>query len=126
MYGHAFEAFRLMVTDPETVLSAVASNTPDGIFLDEHVQNALVKDIRRRMTPQPLKIRADVEITCFEYDGIEHIRAALYAAEAVSTEHCIVKVSLVASPLYVFTTQTAEKNVGLDIITHAISAASVS
>jgi hypothetical protein len=34
------------------------------------------------MTPQPLKVRADVEMTCFTYDGIEHIKAAIRAAEA--------------------------------------------
>ena len=33
------------------------------------------------MTPQPLKIRADVELTCFHYDGIEHIKDAMRAAE---------------------------------------------
>lgn len=50
------------------------------------VREALLKNIKRRMTPQPLKIRADVELTCFQYDGIEHIRAAMRAAEATSTE----------------------------------------
>ena len=126
LYGHAFEAFRLMVTDAENVLNKVASVASDRVILEDHVKKALIKDIRRRMTPQPLKIRADVEITCFGYDGIEHIRTALRAAEAVSTEDCAVKVSLVASPLFVFTTQTAEKNVGVDAITRAISAATVS
>lgn len=115
-----------MVTDPENVLNKVASIAPERMILEDHVQKALIKDIRRRMTPQPLKIRADVEITCFGYDGIEHIRKALRAAEAVSTEDCAVKVSLVASPLYVFTTQTADKNVGVEAITKAISASTVS
>lgn len=128
LYGHAFEAFRLMVTDPDIVLNKAAeiSSTKDGIVLEEHVKAALLKDIRRRMTPQPLKIRADVEITCFEYDGVEHIRTALRAAEAISSEECSVNVSLVASPLYVFTTQTADKNVGIKAITDAICAATES
>jgi hypothetical protein len=47
-----------------------------------------MKNIKRRMTPQPLKIRADVELTCFHYDGIEHIKKAMRAAEATSTEDC--------------------------------------
>ena len=45
------------------------------------VKDALLKNIKRRMTPQPLKIRADVELTCFHYDGIEHIKDAMRAAE---------------------------------------------
>jgi len=66
-----------------------------------------------------------VEITCFNYDGVEHIRAALQKAEGVSNDSCDIKVSLVASPLYVFTTQTADKEVGIELILKAISAASV-
>ncbi len=38
-------------------------------------------NIKRRMTPQPLKIRADVELTCFAYDGVERIRDAMRAAQ---------------------------------------------
>ena len=37
------------------------------------------------MTPQPLKIRADVEMTCFEYDGVMRIQDAMRAAAATST-----------------------------------------
>lgn len=50
------------------------------------VHDGLLKNIKRRMTPQPVKIRADVELTCFQYDGIEHIKAAMKAAEAQGTE----------------------------------------
>ena len=38
------------------------------------VKEELVKIIRRRMTPQPLKIRADIELKCFQYDGVLHIK----------------------------------------------------
>ncbi len=55
-------------------------------MLTEPVRDALLKNIKRRMTPQPLKIRADVELTCFQYDGIERIKDAMRAAEATSTE----------------------------------------
>ena len=40
----------------------------------EEVKEALVKNIRRRMTPQPLKIRADIEMKCFQFDGVLHIK----------------------------------------------------
>lgn len=115
-----------MVTQPETVFQNVQSNSEHEEVIGDHIKMALLKDIRRRMTPQPLKIRAEVEITCFEYDGIEHIKTALKAAETVSGTKCDVKVSLVASPLYVFTTQTADKDLGMLAVSQAISAASVS
>lgn len=67
------------------------------------------------MTPQPLKIRADVELTCFAYDGVERIRDAMRAAEAASTEDCPVRMKLVAPPLYVLTTQTLDKSKGIEV-----------
>lgn len=115
-----------MVTQPETVFQNVQSNSEEEEAIGDHIKMALLKDVRRRMTPQPLKIRAEVEITCFEYDGIEHIKAALKTAEKVSGTECDVKVSLVASPLYVFTTQTADKDSGILAVNQAISAASES
>lgn len=42
--------------------------------MTEPVKDALVKNIRRRMTPQPLKIRADIELKCFQFDGVLHIK----------------------------------------------------
>lgn len=75
-----------------------------------------MKNIKRRMTPQPVKIRADVELTCFHYDGIEHIKAAMRAAEASGNEECIVKMKLVAPPLYVLNTQTLDKVKGVEVL----------
>jgi hypothetical protein len=60
------------------------------------VHEALLKNIKRRMTPQPVKIRADVELTCFAYDGlvkaaylvITTIQISLLAgARGVAEEH---------------------------------------
>jgi translation initiation factor 2 subunit 1 len=49
----------------------------EGIDLESEVKKSLVDNIKRRLTPQPLKIRADVEVTCFHYEGIDAIKAAL-------------------------------------------------
>lgn len=46
------------------------------------VKDALVKNIRRRMTPQPLKIRADVEMKCFQFDGVLHIKVLFFTPVA--------------------------------------------
>ena len=120
-YGHCFEAFKHMVDDPDKVLDELKK--PDGSpAVNDEVKNALVKDIRRRMTPQPLKIRADVELTCFAYDGVLHIKEAMRAAEAVSTEECKVKISLVASPLYVVSAQTLDKDFGVKLVDQAVEA----
>ena len=86
------------------------------------VREALLLNIRRRMTPQPLKIRADVELTCFGYDGVLHIKDAMRAAQALSHDDCIVKMKLVAPPLYVLTTSTLEKDAGIKLLEAATAA----
>lgn len=124
LYGHAFEAFKQMVVDQDEVISKlgdVASLSGDGEVLD-----ALMKNIRRRMTPQPVKFRADVEVTCFHYGGIEHIKSAMRAAEEAGTEVCPVKMKLVAPPLYVLTTQTLERSKGVEVLEEACEACRVS
>jgi translation initiation factor 2 alpha subunit (eIF-2alpha) len=39
------------------------------------------------MTPQPLKIRADVEMKCFQFDGVLHIKV-LFATLLPSMQVC--------------------------------------
>mmetsp|Transcript_37660 Transcript_37660/g.60425 ORF Transcript_37660/g.60425 Transcript_37660/m.60425 type:complete len:329 (-) Transcript_37660:702-1688(-) len=128
-YGHAFEAFKHMVSSPDAILAELTRPDASGAMVpavDDAVKDALTKDIRRRMTPQPLKIRADVELTCFAYDGVLHIKEAMRAAAKVSQGECKVKVSLVASPLYVITTQTLDKDFGVKLVDAAVEAATAS
>mmetsp|Transcript_16062 Transcript_16062/g.48156 ORF Transcript_16062/g.48156 Transcript_16062/m.48156 type:complete len:326 (+) Transcript_16062:237-1214(+) len=124
MYGHAFDAFKIMVQDPDTVFNKLVEvNGGEPIeVLTEGVKDTIMKNIRRRMTPQPVKIRADVELTCFAYDGILHIQDAMRAAEKESTEDCPVKMKLVAPPLYVLTTNTLDKVQGVEVLTKACEA----
>lgn len=49
------------------------------------VKEALVKDIRRRMISQELKIRADVEMKCFQFDGVLHIKVMFVLVTAYGT-----------------------------------------
>ncbi|AGO11997.1 AaceriAGR320Wp [[Ashbya] aceris (nom. inval.)] len=112
-YGHAYDAFKLSIVD-ETVWEGV--EPPSAEIFEE-----LKQYISRRLTPQAIKIRADVEVSCFSYEGIEAIKEALKAAEATSTEQMQVKVKLVAAPLYVITTQALDKNQGIEALNHAIS-----
>ena len=76
----------------------------DGIEIDESVRKELEANIARRLTPQPVKIRADVEVSCFGYEGIDAVKNALREGESVSTENIPIKIKLVAPPLYVLVT----------------------
>uniref|UniRef100_A0A5B7BJJ4 Putative eukaryotic translation initiation factor 2 subunit alpha-like n=1 Tax=Davidia involucrata TaxID=16924 RepID=A0A5B7BJJ4_DAVIN len=132
-YGHAFEAFKSIVNDPDSVLNSLTREVkeigPDGQEvtklvppMSEEVKDALVKNIRRRMTPQPLKIRADIEMKCFQFDGVLHIKAAMHKAEAAGNKDCPVKIKLVAPPSYVLNTQTLDKEQGISVLNKAITA----
>ncbi|KAI9110705.1 hypothetical protein K1719_018143 [Acacia pycnantha] len=132
-YVHAFEAFKIIVTDPDSVLNSLTREVkevgPDGQevtkvvpAVSEAVKDALVKNIRRRMTPQPLKIRADIEMKCFQFDGVLHIKEAMRNAAAAGNNDCPVKIKLVAPPLYVLTTQTLDKEQGILVLKEAVDA----
>ncbi|XP_073305247.1 eukaryotic translation initiation factor 2 subunit alpha homolog [Primulina huaijiensis] len=132
-YGHAFEAFKLVVNDPDSILDSLTREVkevePSGQeitkvvpALSEDVKDSLVKNIRRRMTPQPLKIRADIEMKCFQFDGVLHIKEAMRKAEAAGNKDCPVKIKLVAPPAYVLNTQTLDKEQGISVLNKAIEA----
>jgi translation initiation factor 2 subunit 1 len=111
-YGHSFDAFKLSITDP-SIFDEIEAPSDD--ILEE-----LKLYISRRLTPQAIKVRADVEVSCFAYEGIDAIKEALKAAESVSTEQMQVKAKLVAAPLYVILVQALDKNQGIALLQVAI------
>ena len=127
-HGHAFDAFRHMVTNADAFFTElVASGGAEAeASITAPVRDALTRDIKRRMTPTPLKLRADVELTCFQYDGVLQIQEAMRAGERQGVEGVAVKVKLVAPPLYVLTSQTLHKDKGLRVLGDAIEAMAAS
>ena len=63
----------------------------------------------RRLTPQPIELRADIELTCYTPAGIDAIKKALRAGEKQSNEAVPIKAKLVAPPLYVLSTNSTDK-----------------
>jgi translation initiation factor 2 subunit 1 len=112
-YGHAYDAFKMAIADAEAVF--------EGLEMSDVVRNELMTNIRRRLTPQPVKIRADIEVTCFGYEGIDAVKRALKEAETCSTEACEIKVKLVAPPLYVMLTTSLDKKAGIELLEKAIT-----
>ncbi|WFD38576.1 uncharacterized protein MJAP1_001535 [Malassezia japonica] len=111
-YGHSYDAFKLSVTEAAKVF--------DGLQIDEDVRRELEANIARRLTPQPVKIRADVEVSCFGYEGIDAVKEALRAGEALSTETIPIKIKLVAPPLYVLVTHSTDKQGGIALLEQAL------
>lgn len=110
-YVHCYDVFKMGITD-ESVF--------EGLDITPEILASVQTHIRRRLTPQPIKIRADIEVTCFTYEGIEAIREALKAGQDVGSEEVPVKVKLIAPPMYVMTTSTLDKQKGIQKLQEAI------
>lgn len=106
----AYDAFKQAVQDPSIF---------DECGLDEETKTVLLNNIRQKLMLQSVKIRADIEVSCYSYEGIEAVKKALRAGMEVSTEQMPVKINLIAPPLYVVTTSTPEKQEGIALLEEA-------
>jgi len=111
--GGAYEAFKHAVTEP-TIL--------DECDLDEKTKEVLITNINRRMMTQAVKVRSDIEVSCYGYEGIDAIKEALRQGVKLSTEELPIKVNLIAPPLYVVTMTTLDRDGALDAIGRANNA----
>ncbi len=115
-YKHAYDAFKMALS---------ADNTED-IFeccpekIEDDMKSMILAYVKRRLAPQPVKVRADVEVTCFTYEGIDAIRDALLAGESKGTADAPVRIKLIAPPMYVMTSMTLDKELGVETLTAAI------
>jgi translation initiation factor 2 alpha subunit (eIF-2alpha) len=48
-------------SDPNSVFT--------GLDIADDMKSDLLNTIKRRMTPQAMRIRADIEVTCYGYEG---------------------------------------------------------
>ncbi|CAB3407831.1 unnamed protein product [Caenorhabditis bovis] len=107
----SYDAFKKAIIDP-TVL--------DECDISPEIREKLLEDIRKRLTPQAVKIRADIEVSCFAYEGIDAVKNALIAGKECSTEVFPIKINLIAAPHFVVTTQTLDREGGLAAVNHAL------
>lgn len=112
-YGHAYDAFKLVLTDPEQDIF-------EGLNVDEETQKIILTYVKRRLASQPVKIRADIEVTCFTYDGIDAIKEGLLEGEAKGTPDAPVMIKLIAPPMYVMTCVTLDKDLGVETLNKSI------
>ncbi len=121
-YGHAYDAFKLALS------SDSEGNIFDGLIISEDIKQDIINNIKRKLAPQPVKVRADIEVTCFKYEGVDAIKEALMSGEAVGTSDFSVKIKLIAPPLFYLTCMTLDKDAGvallqksIDVITESIT-----
>lgn len=109
--GASYDAFKHAVTNPEIL---------NECEIDDITKEKLLENIRRRLTPQAVKIRSDIEVACYEYEGVDAVKEALKCGLNMSTEDMPIKINLIAPPLYVITTNTLERADGLTKLTEVL------
>jgi translation initiation factor 2 subunit 1 len=122
-YGHAYDAFKLALAD-EAIAGmgdTVKKDPFSGLEIPPDMLDELKTYIRRRLAPQPIKVRADVEVSCFTYEGIDAIKDALLSGMECGTENSPIKVKLIAPPIYVLSTTTLDKDAGVALLNRAIA-----
>lgn len=111
-HGHAYEAFKiLMSTRKEEVMST--------LDIDDKIKEKLMENIQRRLQTQAVRLRAKVDVSCYEYAGIDAVKEALMAGLAASTEDVDIKIKLIAPPSYALVTTCIDKTIGIKKIDEA-------
>ncbi|CAH7669013.1 translation initiation factor 2, alpha subunit [Phakopsora pachyrhizi] len=82
-YSHAFDAFKLSISKPDTVFG--------DLNIPESMMTHLKSNIAQRLALQTVKVRAEIEARCFSYSGIDAIWNALKLGELISTESVPIK-----------------------------------
>jgi translation initiation factor 2 subunit 1 len=112
-YGHAFDALQVAVSDPDSIFK--------GMDMTEAELTELTSFVKLKMAPQPLRIRADIQVTCVAFEGVEAIRAALLTAESFGDDKVPIKVQLIAPPLYLILATTLDKVSGMERMNAAVA-----
>eukprot|EP00756_Hemistasia_phaeocysticola_P005585 Hpha_TRINITY_DN13406_c0_g2::TRINITY_DN13406_c0_g2_i1::g.130938::m.130938/K03237/EIF2S1; translation initiation factor 2 subunit 1 len=112
-YSSAYEAFKTGNASPEKVFGP--------LNLHPELYTLLVKDIQERLKANPHRIRADIELTCFAYEGIDAVKDVLLQGQRMGTESCPLKITLTACPHYVLRVQSLDKEEAFAIIRKAIT-----
>lgn len=92
----------------------------DECGLEENVKELLLTHIKRRLMPQAVKVRSDIEVGCYAYEGVDAVKDALRAGIACGTEEMPIKINLIAPPRYVVTTTTLDKEGGIALLNEAL------
>jgi len=118
----AHEAFKKHVNEEINMWELVDWTQP-GTDLTPHAEK-LKADIeiclKRRLITQALRMRAKVDVSCSEFEGIDAIKESLLKAMEASTEECDVKAQLIACPTFMLTCTCRDKTLGFETLNKAL------
>jgi len=114
-YKHPFDALKLFANDGEDIFGS----HPEPVSDELKVQ--LRKIAQQRMAVQPVKLGAQMEVTCYSFAGIEDIKRALHAGLDASDGNDV-KIQLISSPAYLVWLSTIDEDKGKQVLLDVIAA----
>jgi len=110
-YKASYNCFKQAVDDPSILAK---------LDITDEQREMLLKTICQRLTPQAQKLRSEMEVTCYSYEGVDAIKAALRKGLEHSTEQVPIKITLTAPPIFVMTTMTNDRKQGAEKMNEAM------
>eukprot|EP01063_Lacrimia_lanifica_P002952 TRINITY_DN1159_c3_g1_i1.p1 TRINITY_DN1159_c3_g1~~TRINITY_DN1159_c3_g1_i1.p1 ORF type:complete len:326 (+),score=204.24 TRINITY_DN1159_c3_g1_i1:49-1026(+) len=111
-FGSAFEAFKQAQANPDKVFG--------DLKIEEELKELFMKDISERLKVPRYRIRAEIDVSCFGYEGVDAVKETLLFGQECGTEQTPLKITLVAPPKYVLRSSSLERDEGLEIVETAI------
>ena len=109
--GHAYDVLQAALLD-DSVL--------DKYKVPADIKADLMAIVRHRMSTNPVKVEAEINLTCFGMDGVDALKAALMAGRDAGTEETPISVTVKASPVYTLSAVHLDKSVAVDMLNKAI------
>jgi translation initiation factor 2 subunit 1 len=114
-YKHPFDAMKALANEDEDIFK----NNPEPV--SEAVRSQLKKIALQRMAVQPVKLGAQIELTCYSFAGIEDIKRAIRAGLDASDGNDV-KIQLISSPAYLVWLNTLDEDRGKQSLLTVIAA----
>ena len=111
-HKHALDALQEILGGNQLIL--------DNLKVDQYIKEELMKILKEKLVPQPVKIRADFILKCYTFEGIDAIKEALLNGEKKGTEKIPIKFTIIGSPLYECSLITINKEEGFKIMNKAL------
>merc|ERR1712032_240822 len=114
-YPDAHEAFRKHINEEIDIWKEIDFSSPgeDLSEIADKLKEDIEMNLKRRLVQQQMRLRAKIECSCSEYEGIDAIRGALTKGLEASKEDCELKINLIAHPVFVVTCTTRDKQLGM-------------
>jgi len=116
-YGHAYDAFKKYNNDNEDIFSDLVLPADKA----EEIKECIKVQIGRRLLSQVVRLRAKIEVSCFEYEGIDAVKEALQAGLKGASDDLELTIRLISPPMYALVVVCNDKDLGMKRVEESMS-----